>query len=276
MKKITCSIFIFTMLFIYMALLGFYAVKGHEVSLPNVVDEQIVSVQDGELISGGQHSKISLPDYFDVKGETRLEFMLNYEFSGQTVPSLILQANHSFMTILLNDEVIYSVEPQPYSLGNYFTNIPLPQKAKDAELEIRVTLPPTGLTRVSMPDLIIADEGVFLKEHVLNDIPTILLNTLILFSGLILLVLGLMAPKSIDSYKMLLRGFFAFSCGLYFMCETYSVAYISSASMMIYLLDMLSFAMLGPILLALLGWDLKDWRGKLLNFIAGFGILAVI
>ncbi|MEG1873454.1 MAG: hypothetical protein RR194_05345, partial [Ruthenibacterium sp.] len=217
MKKAPCIVLISSMLVIYLALLCFFAANRGTVTLPEAVDRQIVVVQEAELIRNGQHSTIQLPRYFDVTGETRLRFTLNYTFTGRTVPSLILQANHTFMTILLDGETLYQVEPQPYSIGNYFTHIPLPQNASDAQLEILVRVPANGLTRISMPDLIIANEAVFLKQQLLLDIPSLLLNTLILFSGLLLLALGLMARKSIDPYRMLLRGFLALNCGLYFM-----------------------------------------------------------
>ena len=276
MKKKACIVFIFSILVIYLAMLWLSISNREAAALPKAVDEQIVLVQDGGLISDGQRTKIALPDYFDVTGDTRLQFTLDYAFSGRTTPSLILQANHTFMTILLNGEILYHVEPQTYSLGNYFTHIPLPQKVNDGHLEIRVTVPANGLTHVSMPELIIANEAVFLKQQVLRDIPALVLNTLILLSGLILLGLSLMARKGIDLYKMLLRGFLAINCGLYFMCETYSIVYLASNARIVYLVDMLSFAMVGPPLLALFGWELEDWRGKLLRLIAGVGATVAI
>ncbi|MEG1560435.1 MAG: GGDEF domain-containing protein [Clostridia bacterium] len=276
MKKIPCIIFISSMLVIYLVLLWFSLYNRWAVTLPEVVDEQMVLVQDAELISKGQRTKITLPNYFDVTGETRLQFTLDYAFTGQTIPSLILQANHTFMTILLDEKTIYHVEPQPYSLGNYFTHIPLPQKASGAQLEIIVAVPANGMTRISMPDLVIANEAVFLKQQIMRDLPSLLLNALILFSGLILLFLGLMTRKSIDPYRMLLRGFLALNCGLYFMCETYCIVYLAPVARMVYLVDILSFAMLAPTLAALLGWELTDWRGKLLKLIAGVGMAAAL
>ncbi|MDD2957876.1 MAG: GGDEF domain-containing protein [Lachnospiraceae bacterium] len=276
MKKKRAIVFISSILIIYLAMLGLSISNREAAVLPKAVDEQIVLAKDGELISSGQRTKIVLPDYFDVMGETRLQFTLDYAFSGRTVPSLILQANHTFMTILLDGEVLYRVEPQTYSLGNYFTHIPLPQKVSNGQLEIRVTVPENGLTRVSMPELIIANESVFLRQQVLRDIPALVLNILILLSGLILMALSLMARKGIDLYKMLLRGFLAINCGLYFMCETYSIVYLASNSRIVYLVDMLSFAMLGPPLLAVFGWELEDWRGKLLKSIAGIGMIAAL
>ncbi|MDD3347741.1 diguanylate cyclase [Oscillibacter sp.] len=271
-----CVVFVSSIFVIYLAIFWLSISNWDAVTLPEVVDGQMVLVQDAALISGGQRTKITLPDYFDVTGETRLQFTLDYAFSGRTVPSLILQANHTFMTILLDGEVLYRVEPRPYSPGNYFTRIPLPQKVSGGQLEIRVTVPANGLTHVSMPALTIANEAVFLRQQVLLDIPALLLNTLILFSGLILLVLALMARKSIDPYRMLLRGLLALNCGLYFMCETYCVVYLAHEARIVYLVDMLSFAMLGPSLLAVLGWELEDWRGKLLKRIAGVGMAAAL
>lgn len=276
MKKKTCIMLISSILVIYLAMLLLSVSNRETPAPPKAVDEQIVLVQDGELISGGQRTKITLPNHFDVIDETQLQFTLNYDFSGRTVPSLILQANHTFMTILLDGEVLYHVEPQTYSLGNYFTHIPLPQKVTNGQLQIQVTVPANGLTRVSMPELIIANESVFLKQQVIRDIPSLVLNTLILFSGLLLLALSMMARKGIDLYKMLLRGFLAINCGLYFMCETYSIVYLASNARIVYLVDMLSFAMLGPPLLALFGWELEDWRGKLLKLIAGIGATAAL
>ncbi|MDD3278587.1 MAG: hypothetical protein PHG16_06845, partial [Lachnospiraceae bacterium] len=276
MKKKACIAFICSILVIYLSMIWLSVSNRESAAPPKTVDEQTVLVQDGELISGGQRTKISLPNFFDVIGETQLQFTLDYDFSGRTVPSLILQANHTFMTILLNGEVLYRVEPQTYSLGNYFTHIPLPQKVSNGQLQIYVTVPPNGLTRVSMPELIIANESVFLRQQILRDIPALVLNTLILLSGLILLGLSLMASKEIDRYQMLLRGFLAINCGLYFMCETYSIVYLASNARIVYLVDMLSFAMLGPPLLAVFGWELKDWRGKLLKLIAGVGAAAAL
>ncbi|MEG1314112.1 MAG: GGDEF domain-containing protein [Anaerovoracaceae bacterium] len=276
MKKTSCIIFISFMLVIYLTVLCFFVSSRDVTELPTVVDKQMVHIQEAELISNDQHSNISLPDYFDVLGETSLLFNLNYSFSGRTIPSLILQANHTFMTILLDGETIYHVEPKPYSLGNYFTHIPLPQKANGAQLEIIVTVPENGLSHVSMPDLIIANEGVFVKEQILEDLPSLSLNIVILLSGLIMLTLGIMARKRIDPYRMILRGFLALSSGIYFMCETYCIVYLTSHARIVYLMDMVSFAMLGPTLLVLVAWDLQDWRGKLLKSIAAVGIVSAL
>lgn len=276
MKKTSCIMFISSLFLIYLAILCFFISSRDVTELPTVVDKQMVHVQEAELISNGQHSNITLPFFFDVVGETRLQFNLDYSFSGRTVPSLILQANHTFMTILLDGETIYRVEPKPYSLGNYFTHIPLPQKANDSQLEIIITIPEKGLSHVSMPDLIIANEAVFIRGQVLKDLPSLSLNMIILLNGLVMFILSLMARKRIDPYKMIFRGFFALNCGMYFMCETYCIVYLASCARIIYLTDMLSFAMLGPTLLILLGWDLEDWRGKLLKFIAGIGILSAL
>lgn len=274
MKKTPYIIFIASIVAIYLFGFCFFASNRESVTLPETVDQQIMTIQDGEIISDGQSTKVVLPGYFNVMDETRLQFTLDYAFSGRTVPSLILQANHTFMTILLDGDVIYRVEPQPYSLGNYFTHIPLPQKASGAQLEILITVPEHGIHRISIPSLIIANEAVFLRQQVLQDIPALLLNIVILFSGLILLILALVTCKKIAPYKMLLRGFSALDCGLYFMCETYSIVYLISESRIVYLTDMISFAILGPILLALLAWDLEGWRGKILNFMAGLGMAA--
>ncbi|MEG1683994.1 MAG: GGDEF domain-containing protein [Oscillospiraceae bacterium] len=276
MKKAPCIALISSMLLIYLALFCLAASNSGVSALPQTVDGQLVSIRDAELIRDGQHTGITLPQHFDVIGETKLEFTLEYAFTGRTVPSLILQANHTFMTIFLDGELLYQVQPQPYSLGNYFTHIPLPQKASGAQLEILVTVPENGLTRVSMSDLIIANEAVFLKQQIRQDSLSLLLNTLILLTGLVFFILALMAHKSIDPYRTLLRGFFALNCGLYFMCETSSVVYLASTARMVYLMDMLSFAMLGPTLLALLSWELMDWRGKLLKRIAGVGLAAAL
>ncbi|MEG2501008.1 MAG: GGDEF domain-containing protein [Oscillospiraceae bacterium] len=276
MKRTPCIVFISSILAIYVVILCFYMSIRNTAVLPEIVDRQIVTVSEGNIISNGQQSKFTLPTYFDVNGETKLQFTLNYEFSDRTVPSLILEANHTFITVLFNGDEIYSVEPQPYSFGNYFTHILLPQKAIDAKLEIYVTVPKNGISRVSMPSLIIANEAVYLEKQILRDTPSLMMNTLILLSGVILLTLVLINKKSIDPYRMLLRGLVALNCAMYFMCETYSVIFLSNNARMVYICDMLSFAILAPTLLAMLGWELKDWRGKLLNFIAALGMVNAV
>ncbi|MEG1987746.1 MAG: GGDEF domain-containing protein [Oscillibacter sp.] len=276
MKKTPCIVFLASILAVYLAMACCFLIDWEAVALPEAVDQQTVTVEKGELICGGQRTELALPDYFDVIGETRLQFTLEYAFSGRTVPSLILQANHTFMTILLDGEELYRVEPRPYSLGNYFTRIPLPQEAHGALLEIRVTVPESGLTRVSMHALVIANEAAFLTQQILRDVPALILNTLIFLSGLLLMALAVMGRKSIDPYRMLLRGAFALNCALYFACETYSVVFLVSGSRIVYIADMLSFALLGPMLLVLLGWELEDWRGRWLHTIAWIGLAMAV
>lgn len=269
-------VFIASILVIYVAILVFSIGNRENAKLPEAVDQHIVSVSEGELVSGQQRESVTLPAFFDVTDVTRLQFTLDYDFSNRTVPSLMFQANHTFMTILLDGEELYRVEPKPYSLGNYFTHVPLPQKASGAQLEIQITVPQKGLEHIEVPELVIADEAVFLRQQVLRDAPSLLLNTLILLSGIILLTLALIGRKSVDPYRMLLRGFLALNCAIYFMCETLSVVFLAPTARTIYTMDMLSFAVLAPLLLILLGWELKDWRGKLLNTIAGLGMAGAV
>ena len=276
MKKAPYVAIIASIFAIYLTILGFAVFNRENAALPEAVNQQILMITEGELVSGSQKKSVTLPVHFDVADATRLEFTLNYSFSGRTVPSLILQANHTFLTIRLDGEELFHVEPKPYSLGNYFTHIPLPQRVNGARLEIQIAVPPNGLSRIEVPELIIANEAVFLKQQVLRDIPSLLLNALILFSGIMLLLLALVGRKSIDPYRMLLRGFLALNCAAYFMCETFTVVFLAPRARTIYIMDMLSFAALAPLLLILLGWGIDDWRGKLLKAIAGLGVAGII
>lgn len=276
MKKKALFIFISSLLLVYLAMFCFSLLNQGLAQVPKAVDEQIISVEKGELIGDGKKTKVTLPEFFDVDKSMQLNFTLNYAFSAQTVPSLVLQANHTFMTIILDGEEIYHVNPQAYSLGNYFVNVHLPQVAKGAQLEIHVSVPENGIDRIQIPNLIIGNEAVILREQALDDTFSLLLNTLILLSGFILLILAILGKKKIDSNRMLLRGFLAINSALYFMCETYIVVFLYPLARTTYMIDMLSFAALCPPLLVLIGWELDDWRKKLLNSIAGISMASAI
>lgn len=276
MKKKTSFLFISSILIVYLAMFGFSLLNQRLDQVPKAVDEQCINIEEGELISKGNKTKVALPDFFDVDDSIQLNFTLEYAFSDRTVPSLIIQANHTFMSIVLDGKVIYHVEPQTYSLGNYFTNIRLPQVAKGAQLEIHVSVPEKGLSRIQIPNLLICDEAVFLRQQVMKDVPSLLLNTLILLSGFILLILAVIGRKRVETNRMLLRGFLAINSSVYFMCETYIVVYLYPLARTTYIIDLLSFAVLCPPLLVLIGWELDDWRKKLLNAIAGISMASVL
>lgn len=273
MNKKTGGWLICSMLLIYVATLVFTTVTKAGNQLAPSGDEKKLEVSQVTLIDGGGERPLLLPAYIDVEGEVTLRATLDYSFAGHTAPTLMLQANHTFMTFLLDGEELYRVEPRDHSLGNYFAHIPLPAQAENATLEIKISVPENGQKRVQIPAITIAAEGQFIKELVGDCLPSLVLNAMILFCGMLMLLLALLDRRHSDAPRMLLRGILALNCALYFMCETACVVYLVEASRFVYYLDMLSFALLGPPLLILMGTEMSGWRKRLLNVLAGLGVV---
>ena len=272
-QKLSIMVIIFNILF-YLIIISIGVDERSAGLLPQPVDKQIVTV-DHVFVDDAQ-TPVPLPSYFDVHDELRLRMSLNYRFADYTTPSFIVQANHSFMTILLDGRELYRVEPMAHSLGNYFVNVPLPSQLDGAELEIRISVPENGIERIEFPVPIVADESVYLRQQILHDVPTLLLSTLILFCGLFVIGLAIVSRKHIELYRMLLQGLLALCCAVYFFCETFSVVYLAPSARMIYLTDMLSFALIGPMFLTLMGWELSDWRKQLIQAMIALGLLNVV
>lgn len=273
MNKKTGVWLIFSMLLIYAATLIFATVTKPGNQLPPTGDDETLEISQVTLTDGRGEQPLQLPNHIDVEGEVTLRTTLDYSFAGNTSPTLILQANHTFMTFVLDGVELYRVEPRGHSLGNYFVHIPLPTQMENAPLEIKISVPENGQKRVQIPAITIAAEGQFIKELVRDCLPSLVLNTMILFCGVLMLLLALLDRKHTDAPRMLLRGILALNCALYFMCETACVVYLLEAPRFIYHLDMLSFALLGPPLLILMGTEMSGWRKRLLNVLAALGVV---
>lgn len=233
--------------------------------LPEAKDTQRVPLRQLEQWEDGLWKDVSLPCYVDMSGEARFRAFLTYEFSANTSPSLIVQANHTFMTFYLNGEEIYSVEDRPLSLGNYFARIPLPVRADGDELEICIRVPARGLQRIQIPEMIIADEAVFLKSMIGDDLLTLILNLLIFFCAAQMFLMALIGKNRPDALKMLTQGVMALNFAVYLTCETCVAAYLFPDSRIVYYTDMLSFSMLAAPVLFLIGYELKGWLRAALN-----------
>lgn len=263
---------IFNVLF-YLAIICISTTNRSANLLPQSVDKQILTVDYASV--GDTQKPVLLPSYFDVHGELRLRMSLTYQFTEYTAPSFIMQANHSFMTILLDGQEIYRVEPRNHSLGNYFVNIPLPPQLNGAVLEIRITIPDGGIKRIEFPTPIVANESVYLRQQLLYDVPSLLLSTQIFFCGLFVIGLSIAGRKHVALYHMLLQGLLALCCAVYFLCETFSVVYLAPSARIIYLIDMLSFALLTPLFLGLLVWESSGWRKQLIQTMIVLSLLNV-
>lgn len=239
--------------------------------VPQSVDDQVLTVE--QAFVNGSQTPVSLPAYFDVDGELRLLMSLSYRFSGNTAPSFIVQANHSFMTILLDGQEIYRVEPQERSLGNYFTHVPLPSQLDGAELEVLITVPEGGIDRIEFPAPVVADEAVYLRQQLLHDTPSLVLSSLILFCGLFVTGLSIAGRKHVPLHRMILQGLLAICCAAYFLCETFSVVYLASSAWTVYFIDMLSFSLLTPLFFGLIVCDLNGWRRRLIQAMVVWGYL---
>lgn len=273
MKKNLSIVFLIFNLLFYLTIIGVGTINRQVDILPKSVDEQILTVD--QVFVGDEKTPVMLPSYFDVQGELRLRMSLTYQFKDHTAPSFIVQANHSFMTVLLDGQEIYHVEQRDHSLGNYFINVPLPSQLNEAELEVRITVPQGGIERIEFSAPIIADESVYLKEQILNDIPSLMLSTLILFCGLFVIGLSISSRRHIALHQMMQQGLLASCCSVYFLCETFSVVYLSQSSWIIYVVDMLSFAMIAPLFLTMLVWESEGWRKQLVQWIIVLGLLNV-
>ena len=265
MKKKGNRYLIVSMTLIVLMAFIYLAMDHTEDILPEAKDVQQVEISQVELLQQGGATMISLPEFLDVQGELWLRATLNYSFEGANTPSLILQANHTFMDFYLNGEPIYSVPEQDHSLGNYFTHIPLPTQIEDGVLEIRITVPEKGIKRIQVPALFIGDEAAYLKSMICHDIPSLLLNIFILFCGVVMMMMLLLAEHQREGrLGVLLKGSMAINCALYFMCETCCVVYLAKIPALVYFMDMVSFAMIAPLLLTLVGWEQEGWPRKLL------------
>lgn len=274
MKKTLCLILIALVFLVYLTLFIFGAVNWNNDRLPEPADQQIVSVRDAELRKGTETTKITLPAHFDIEDEVWLRVTLDYHFSANTTPVLVLQANHTFMTFYLDGEVLYHVADRSHSLGNYFVHVPLPAQAQGRVLDICISIPDAGQKRITVPAMTISDEGVHMKREISKDIPSLLLNTTLLICGVMMCLLAFIQKKHFDFYKMFARGLLALNCAVYFMCETYSVVYMSPMPRLIYYFDLLSFSLIAPALVLLLSWELSEgWCKKLLGGIACLGMI---
>ena len=274
MKKNLSIIILVLSLFLCLTIIGIGAVVQPADLLPNPVDEQILTLDTA--FTGDSKTPVSLPSFFDIEDELRLRIPLTYRFTEYTSPSFIVQANHSFMTILLDGREIYRVEPTQHSLGNYFVNIPLPPQLNDSEIEICITVPKGGINRIEFPAPIVMNESVFLRQNILSDAPSLILNTLILFCGLFVIGLSISNRKHIAVYPMLMQGLLALCCAVYFFCETLSVVYLASSAWMVYLIDLFSFSLIAPLFLTLMIWELSSWRKQLIQTIVVLGLCNVV
>ncbi|MEG0566662.1 MAG: hypothetical protein RR590_10655, partial [Hungatella sp.] len=136
-----------------------------------------------ELQRGDTWIPFALPGYLDVNQEETIRFPLDYTFRNNTAPSLMMQANHSFMDFSIADHRIYHVADQPRSVGNYITDVPLPAQPGGAYLTIHIRVPERGLHRIQLPELYIADEAVYLKNQLRSDLPALILNSLLFWSA---------------------------------------------------------------------------------------------
>lgn len=245
--------------------------QSYQIKNPTSSKKIVINQVEVESINGIQN--VYLPAYLEVEGEIILRASLTYQFDNYRNPSLILQANHTFMTFYFDDKELYSVKNEPYSLGNYFAKIPLPSRANGEVLEIHIKVVKHGLSRIQVPQIIILPQSEHLESVIASDLPSLLVNLLILFSSFFMFIFAFMERSHENCPKMLLRGLWALTCAIYFMCETYTIVYLIPASRIIYILDMICFSMIMPILLMLISWDLNAFQSKLCKTLAYLGLV---
>lgn len=257
---------IFTIVFIYGAFVY------EKVIPPQSNDTQCLTLTEAERWEDGSWTAFSLPGYLEMDSEERLRIKLDYSFSENTTPSLILQANHTFMSFHLGNEILYEVKAQDRSLGNYFTHIPLPSQVQSEYLEIDITSADKASHRVLLPEVYISDEASFFKAQTVKDIPSLILSTWILWSGVLMLIMTCVCRTIKNAPMMVIQAFFSFNIGVYFLCETFSVVYLFPASQLLYYLDMLTVSMIAPPILLLLGWDMTAFCKRIYFGLAGIGL----
>lgn len=267
-KGLTC-----TMILVYVCIFLTGRFTFQRDMIPQTKDTQLLKITQVEMKQDNEWIPIELPSYIDVNGTEILRVKLNYEFTSTTIPSFIMQANHSFMDIYLDNHIIYHVEPQSYSLGNYFTNVSLPFMAKDRNLEIHIQVPEKGLQRIQLSQIQIVEESVFIKNQFSQDLPSIIINCLIFIMGLAMLMVALSNRKSSNFYKLLIHGITSLNLAFYFMCETLSVIYFINQSQLIYYFDMLTFSLIGVSIVLLFSCQLEEKQRKYLNYVAWIGII---
>lgn len=247
-------------------------VSSSKNSIPRSDDSQIITITNAEIKQGDEWVPITLPGYIDLHGRETIRCKLDYSFENGATPSFIMQANHSFLDVSLDGKTIYHVDPQPKSFGNYFVNTKLPSQVQGKYLEIGMSAPENSLHRIQLPELFIADEAVFLKQQLENDALSIVLNGLLFVVGSIMLALAFTNRKKPNFRKLLLQGLATLNLTVYFICETYTVVFLSTNSRLIYYSDMLSFSMIGTLLVLLFSCDFDDRYKKIFHMAAWVGI----
>lgn len=271
MKK-KCITFITLICTIYIALFIFGAYIYEKDTIAEYKDDKIITINDVQLIADESITNIHLPSFIDINDGVTLRLNLNYLFTKETKPSLIIQANHSYMSFSLNGNEIYKINDTGYSQGNYIARILLPEETENDILDIKITVPENSSSRILVPEIYIGDEAIFLGGQLRNDVFTILLNTLIAFCGLFALLLAIIERKNADFYKLLLQSAVAINCAVYFMCETYSIVYLTNLSRIIYFLDFATFSLIAPSIMLMINLELDGIQKKINGFLVFVGL----
>ena len=239
------------------------------------------SVNDGWTLetAPGEAEPLTLPSELRYRGEEPLVLtctLPEYTDVGKQLV-VFVGTNHMDIRAYLDDEELYAHVTAGKGMsktpGNVYHMMNLPQDYVGRQLRLELTPLLGGSIHYTVPAPLIAPRGAILNHIFQTDLLAIIMVSLIFSFGIALLFLAHSLRKIANVQRHLIYiGVFAVVFALYALCETEVLHLFVANSYVIYLCDLLSFALIPVPLLLLLKEYTGDTSRKCINIVLGLAL----
>lgn len=279
-NHIAIAFFITAFVMLFILCLTASTLYGDLYDVP-MLTSHTLSVNDGWTLEvvAGETQPLTLPSEIRYRGDT--PFILTCTLTEYTDAAkqlvIFFGTNHMDIRAYLDGEELYAHVTAGQGMsktpGNVYHIINLPHDYVGRQLRLELTPLLGGSINYTVPAPLIAPRGAILNYIFQTDLLAIIMVSLIFSFGIALFFLAHSLRKIINVQRHLIYiGVFAVVFALYALCETEVLHLFVANSYVIYLCDLLSFALIPVPLLLLLREYTGETHQKCINIVLGLAL----